>query len=135
MELPDDAAAIAFGNGIIRDLTRGTAKPYVDWTMEIGQASALSAVSRSSRVLVRVEFNRRRGHNSLRCRTVKGPEIRYPEGLSVHRAGWLVRDALSDKHRPGGGCHASATCPLMRWKAEMHSLGIRSDLRPSPLRR
>jgi hypothetical protein len=35
MEFADDAAAVAFGNGVIQDLMHWAAKPYAGWTMEI----------------------------------------------------------------------------------------------------
>jgi hypothetical protein len=35
MDFADDAAAVAFGNGVIRDLMHWAAKPYAGWTMEI----------------------------------------------------------------------------------------------------
>jgi hypothetical protein len=35
MELADDAAAVDFGNGVIRDLMRRGAKQYTGWIMEI----------------------------------------------------------------------------------------------------
>src|SRR3954470_17320695 len=35
MDFADDAAAVAFGDGVIRDLMHWAAKPYAGWTMEI----------------------------------------------------------------------------------------------------
>jgi hypothetical protein len=35
MDFTDDAAAVAFGNGVIRDLMHWAAKPYAGWKMEI----------------------------------------------------------------------------------------------------
>jgi hypothetical protein len=39
MEFADDAAAVAFGNGVIQDLMHWAAKPYAGWTMEIREGA------------------------------------------------------------------------------------------------
>jgi hypothetical protein len=37
MDCPNDVSAVAFGKGVVQDLTRGEAKQYTDWTIEIMQ--------------------------------------------------------------------------------------------------
>ena len=39
MEFADDAAAVAFGNAVIRDLTHRAAEQYDGWTMEIREGA------------------------------------------------------------------------------------------------
>jgi hypothetical protein len=39
MDLADDAAAVDFGNGVIRDLMHREATQYAGWTMEITEGS------------------------------------------------------------------------------------------------
>jgi hypothetical protein len=46
MDFNDDAAAVAFGNEVIQDLTSRAAKQYDDWLLEISEGErAVDSVS------------------------------------------------------------------------------------------